>query len=165
MNINKLVRITRLPEYLNRPQRTKTCNITIIMGSLKNARSMGYVIHWLDHCFEISMTLNLFLTMAVVICMMLSSVLKFDSVSSSQGAGSYHPAQWRAEAKHTLHENTLAFLQKVVVVILQNKLPSDSLCSTFFVKRQDKLLSHSNSVDEASVLETVTKYFSLLGFM
>lgn len=54
---------------------------------------MGYIIHWLDHCFEISMTLNLFLTMAVVICMMLSSVLKFDSVSSSQGAGSYHLAQ------------------------------------------------------------------------
>lgn len=63
------------------------------MGSLKNARSMGYVIYCVDHCFEISMTLNLFLTMAVVMCMMLSSVLKFDSVSSSQGAGSCHPAQ------------------------------------------------------------------------
>lgn len=100
-------------------------------------------------------------------CMMLSSVLKFDSVSSSQGAGSYHSAQWRAEAKHTLHENTPAFLQKVVVAILmgreasQNKLPSDSL----IVKRQDELLSRSNSVDKASVLETVRKYFGLLGFM
>lgn len=49
---------------------------------------LGYVIHWLDHCFEISMTLNLFLTMAVVMGMTLSSVLKFDWVSSSQGAGS-----------------------------------------------------------------------------
>lgn len=172
MNINKLVHITRLPEYLNWPQRTKTCNITIIMGSLKNARSMGYVKPCVDHCFEISMTLNLFLIMATVMCMVLSSVLKFDSISSSQGAGSCHPAQWRAEAKHTVDENTLAFLQKVVIVAIlmgreasQNKLPSDFLCSTFIVERQDKLLSHSNSVNEASVLETVTKYFSLLGFM
>lgn len=63
------------------------------MGSLKNARSMGYVKPCVDHCFEISMTLNLFLIMATVMCMVLSSVLKFDSISSSQGAGSCHPAQ------------------------------------------------------------------------
>lgn len=54
------------------------------MGSLKNARSMGYVTHYVDHCFEISMTLDLLLTRAVAMHMMLSSVLKFGSVSSSQ---------------------------------------------------------------------------------
>lgn len=64
------------------------------MGSLKNARSMGYVQPCVDHCFEISVTLSLFLIMAAVMCVVgLSSVLKFDSVSSSQGAGSCHPAQ------------------------------------------------------------------------
>lgn len=159
MSINKLVCITCLPEYhkgelelICKEQEHYYHNNNNRV--LKNTRSRDYVRSLL---WNLKTTLNLFPTMAFAKCIILNSVSKWCSVSISQDAGSYHTALCRAKTKQAGHKTTPESLQKAVVFMgreaSQNELSSTLPVVRPFWKGMVSLLSHSNSVEKANVLE------------